>query len=171
MGCGIRKIGKTTYLDPCPICGSKSTNNDAGHFVVYPETNSWSSFSTKCTEKKGGSIIDLMIEVEGLSKAQAIEKGKKILGIEPVSAVFTMGIGEPLLLLALRALAVHLVIVDVVGEEQAAGGTLLGVPLADFRPALLMGAEEDRAAGAAPVLSLFPLLAYRTFFHDTPHRD
>lgn len=73
-GSRLEKAGQNVYrLNPCPVCGHKD------HFTIYPENNSYSSFSGCC---KGGSIIDYMIEVEGLSQAQAIDKLKNMAGPE-----------------------------------------------------------------------------------------
>ena len=70
----LEKAGNNTYrLNPCPVCGHKD------HFTIYPENNSYYSFSDCCA---GGSIIDYMIEVEGLNKTQAISKLKNLAGGE-----------------------------------------------------------------------------------------
>lgn len=61
-----RKVGANTYrIDPCPVCNRKD------HFTIYPETNSYNSFSD-CVN--GGSIYDYLQEVEGLSKEEAYKK-------------------------------------------------------------------------------------------------
>ena len=74
IGGQLQKAGNNTYrLNPCPVCGHKD------HFTIYPENNSYYSFSDCCV---GGSIIDYMIEVEGLNKTQAINKVKKLAGSE-----------------------------------------------------------------------------------------
>lgn len=69
-GAQVEKAGKEYRLNPCPVCGHKD------HFTIYPDSNSYSSFSGCC---KGGSIIDYMIEVEGLDKGQAIDKVKALI--------------------------------------------------------------------------------------------
>lgn len=70
------KVGAREYrLNPCPVCNRKD------HFTIYPETNSYSSFSS-CVN--GGSIIDYLIEVEGLSEAEAIQKLKELAGISDI---------------------------------------------------------------------------------------
>jgi len=64
-GARLEKAGQNVYrINPCPICGHKD------HFTIYPTTNSYTSFSGCC---QGGSIIDYMIEVEGITQVQAIE--------------------------------------------------------------------------------------------------
>ena len=74
----IEKAGQNTYrLNPCPVCGHKD------HFTIYPENNSYYSFSGCC---EGGSIIDYMIEIEGMTQAQAIDKVKQMAGIEKEEA-------------------------------------------------------------------------------------
>ncbi len=68
----LEKIGANEYrVNPCPVCGHKD------HFTIYTDTNSFYSFS--CINK-GGSIIDYMIEVEGMSKEKAIEDLKQLAG-------------------------------------------------------------------------------------------
>ena len=71
---GVKKAGTNIYrVDPCPICGHKD------HFTIYSDSNSYSSFNGCC---QGGSIIDYMMEVEGMSQAQAIEKTKELAGVD-----------------------------------------------------------------------------------------
>jgi hypothetical protein len=76
-----------------------------------------------------------------------------------------LGLGKALLLFALGTQAVHLALFDVFGEQQSATGALLGVPLADLRSAIRLGAVEYRPATAATVFSLFHFLANRTLVH------
>lgn len=71
----IKKEGKTYRVNPCPICGGKE------HFTIYPETNSYSSFSGCC---QGGSIYKFLQEVEGLSEDAAFEKLHELAG-EPMT--------------------------------------------------------------------------------------
>ena len=41
----VKKAGRNTYwLNPCPVCDHKD------HFTIYPESNSYSSFSGCCKE-------------------------------------------------------------------------------------------------------------------------
>jgi KaiC/GvpD/RAD55 family RecA-like ATPase/5S rRNA maturation endonuclease (ribonuclease M5) len=68
----VVKTGNNYRLDPCPVCGRLD------HFTIYPESNSYSSFSGCC---KGGSIIDFFMEVEDLDQAQAIEKLQALAGV------------------------------------------------------------------------------------------
>lgn len=66
----LKRIGANEYrVDPCPVCGHKD------HFTIYPDTNSYFSFSGCCN---GGSIIDYLIEVESMDQAQAIERIKQL---------------------------------------------------------------------------------------------
>lgn len=63
----------------CPMCNSTSSKSeDAGHFYINPNTNSYSSFSGCC---KGGSIIDFLMEFYKVDKKEAIDKAKDIAGI------------------------------------------------------------------------------------------
>lgn len=70
----IERVGSNEYrLNPCPVCGSKD------HFTIYADSNSYSSFNGCC---KGGTIIDYFIEIEHLSKEEAIKKLYQITGTE-----------------------------------------------------------------------------------------
>ncbi len=74
------KTGQGFLFKNCPICKSTSSKaGDNGHFFINPVTNSYSSFTSCCN---GGSIIDFMIEAEGLTQQEAIEKLYKINGTE-----------------------------------------------------------------------------------------
>lgn len=55
----------------CPKCGHYD------HFAVFPDTNSYSSYSDCCN---GGTIIDFLIEIEGLDIEAAIQKIKEFSG-------------------------------------------------------------------------------------------
>jgi DNA primase len=71
-GLRLEKAGQNVYrINPCPVCGHKD------HFTIYPDTNSYVSFSECCN---GGSIIDYMIEIEGLPKEEAINKLRTMAG-------------------------------------------------------------------------------------------
>lgn len=72
----VKKVGRTYRVDPCPICGRKD------HFTVYPETNSYSSFSGCCT---GGSVYKYLQEVQGLTEETAYEILKELAGYDSVS--------------------------------------------------------------------------------------
>ncbi len=91
-GAKLEKAGQNVYrINPCPICGHKD------HFTIYPTTNSYTSFSGCC---QGGSIIDYMIEVEGITQVQAIEKLKLLAGEEKTKnkvhdQVLTTTVAEP----------------------------------------------------------------------------
>lgn len=70
----IERVGNNEYrLNPCPVCRSKD------HFTIYADSNSYSSFNGCC---KGGTIIDYFIEIEHLSKEEAIKKLYQITGTE-----------------------------------------------------------------------------------------
>lgn len=73
----VRKVGNCYRVDPCPVCGRKN------HFTVYPETNSYSSFSNCCN---GGSVYDYLMEVKGMDEKQAYKTLKELAGIEEQSA-------------------------------------------------------------------------------------
>jgi replicative DNA helicase len=65
----VKRVGKLYRVEPCPICGHKE------HFTIYPETNSYTSFSECC---KGGTVIDYLMEIKGLSSSEAIEALKNM---------------------------------------------------------------------------------------------
>jgi len=71
-GLKVERAGQNVYrINPCPVCGHKD------HFTIYPETNSYVSFSECCS---GGSIIDYLIEVEKIPKEEAIKKLRILAG-------------------------------------------------------------------------------------------
>lgn len=59
------KQGNKVLINPCPICGHKD------HFFVYPDNNSYCSFSGCC---KGGSMVDALMEFEGVPLAEAMQR-------------------------------------------------------------------------------------------------
>lgn len=66
LGYTATRVGSNKHwINPCPVCGHKD------HFTVYPETNSYSSFSGCC---EGGSILDFVCAYEDVTLATAIEK-------------------------------------------------------------------------------------------------
>ena len=70
QGNNIERVGTNTYrVNPCPACGHFD------HFTVYTETNSYSSFNGCCN---GGTIIDYLMEVEDMSKKEAISQLKEM---------------------------------------------------------------------------------------------
>lgn len=73
------RSGKGHIITPCPKCNSPETKTDKGHFTVYSETNSYSSFASCC---KGGNIFDYLEEIEGLGKAESISKAESLAGIK-----------------------------------------------------------------------------------------
>jgi KaiC/GvpD/RAD55 family RecA-like ATPase len=88
-GSSIEKAGQNVYrINPCPVCGHKD------HFTIYPGTNSYNSFSDCC---KGGSIIDYMIEVEGMEQTQAIDKLKAMAGEEKIKKVSERNKQDPVI--------------------------------------------------------------------------
>jgi len=65
-GAKPKRQGDKILLDPCPLCKTHK-----GHFYVYPKSNSYYSFSGCC---KGGTIVDWLIEHDGLSLAEAMKQ-------------------------------------------------------------------------------------------------
>lgn len=66
-GTTAKKAGIRYFLNPCPVCGRKD------HFAVFPDTNSFFSFNG-CVD--GGSPIDYLVQVEGLSVKEAFNRLK-----------------------------------------------------------------------------------------------
>lgn len=58
----LKKEGNVYRIEPCPVCGHSE------HFTIYPETNSYFSFSGCC---KGGGVYKYLQEVKGLSEEEA----------------------------------------------------------------------------------------------------
>jgi replicative DNA helicase len=68
------KVGASEYrVNPCPVCDSRD------HFTVYPETNSYSSFSHCC---QGGSVYKYLMEVEQMDGSTAYRKLAEMAGVE-----------------------------------------------------------------------------------------
>lgn len=71
---GAKRLGSGAYrVNPCPVCGGKD------HFTIYEphsskNNNPWWTFSSFNGCCKGGSPLDYLIEVDGLSKEDAIKK-------------------------------------------------------------------------------------------------
>ena len=64
-GARPKRQGDKVLLPDCPVCKHKN------HFYIYPKTNSYYSFSGCC---KGGSLVDWMMEYEGLTLAVAMSR-------------------------------------------------------------------------------------------------
>src|SRR5699024_6911083 len=76
------KVGSNEYrINPCPVCESKD------HFTVYPETNSYSSFSHCC---QGGSVYKYLIEVQQLDNGAAYQKLAELAGVEVEHSDYTL---------------------------------------------------------------------------------
>jgi len=70
----VKRVGNVLRINPCPICGHKD------HFTIYPETNSYSSFSECC---QGGSVYKYLIEVEGMDEETAYKELLELAGETP----------------------------------------------------------------------------------------
>jgi len=86
--------------------------------------------------------------------------------VEPVTAIFALWVGQPLLALALRALAIHFAAGHVFLEKQPATRAHFGVAPMVRCFAAGIGTDEDRPATLAPVLPLGHLFANGTLLHD-----
>lgn len=62
----IKKVGSNYGVSPCPLC-----NKGDNHFRINPSTNLYNSFNG-CTT--GGSIIDLIKQLENKTEAEAIKE-------------------------------------------------------------------------------------------------
>jgi hypothetical protein len=87
--------------------------------------------------------------------------------VEPVAAVFTLLFGKALFFLALGALAIHLAIFHIVGEQQTTARTGLGIAPTNFSPAIGLRADKDRLTGTTPVFTFFFFFADGTFIHNS----
>lgn len=65
-GHNIKKVGSNYGVSPCPLC-----NKGDNHFRINPSTNLYNSFNG-CTT--GGSIIDLIKQLENKTEAEAIKE-------------------------------------------------------------------------------------------------
>ena len=72
----LRKVshGKTTYYNPCPICGHKDD------FVV--NGNLWHCFGAN--GDRGGNIIDFLKIADGLTSQEAFLRFNDIMGYDPI---------------------------------------------------------------------------------------
>lgn len=80
----LKRAGKGYHVNPCPICQNNpgATGTD-DHFTIYPESNSYSSFSGCITGSKGGGIYDYLINVDGLTKKEAWDRLTEMAGYIP----------------------------------------------------------------------------------------
>ena len=61
----VKKEGKSYAVTKCPRCGT------GDHFIINAEENYYKSFTDCC---KGGTIVDYLVEIEGLAINEAITK-------------------------------------------------------------------------------------------------
>lgn len=85
--------------------------------------------------------------------------------IEPVTAVFALGIRQSLLALALGALAVHFAVGDIIFKQQSAFGTRFCIAPEVRGLAVGCRANKNRPAILTPVLTFGLFLANWTLFH------
>ena len=90
--------------------------------------------------------------------------------VEPVAAVLALRVGQTLFFLAFGALPVHLAVVDVFFEDQAALGTDLGIPAMIRGFTARRGADIDGVTVVAPVLAARHLFTYRALIHQHTSR-
>lgn len=70
-GSTAKRRGRETYFNPCPMCG----HNDCFH-VTTSKGHLWKCESSNHTGIMGGTIIDYLMEADGLTTAQAFDKFK-----------------------------------------------------------------------------------------------
>lgn len=71
-----RSSGGCVHFRKCPVCG----HNDC--FRVYPETNTWACFgASNATGKDGGSVIDLLMALNGYTTAEAFAELRRMEGL------------------------------------------------------------------------------------------
>jgi len=87
--------------------------------------------------------------------------------IEPVAAIFALGVRKPLFFLALGTLAIHLAMGDVFFKDQAAFRTDLGIPAMIRGLASRCRADIYGMAVVTPVVAASHLFTYRAFFHQS----
>jgi hypothetical protein len=85
--------------------------------------------------------------------------------LKPVPAVAALGLGHPLLLFTFRADAIHLSMLDIIGEDKGAAGAFGQIALADLGAATGGRTDENALAGAAPELSLGRFFTHRALVH------
>lgn len=61
----VKKEGKSYAVTKCPKCGA------GDHFIINAEENYYKSFADCC---RGGTIVDYLVEIEGLNIKEAINK-------------------------------------------------------------------------------------------------
>lgn len=69
-----RKSGKTTFLNPCPVCGHNDDFSIDGHL--------WRCFSTSSEDDAGGSVIDYFIHRYRITEREALQKFDEMMGYE-----------------------------------------------------------------------------------------
>ena len=85
--------------------------------------------------------------------------------IEPVAAIFTLGVRQPLPAFALGTLAIHLAVGHILVEQQPAPGARFCIAPVVRRLAVRRWTNKNRFAVLAPVLALRLFLTDRTLFH------
>lgn len=86
--------------------------------------------------------------------------------IEPVAAVLALRVRQPLPLLALGTLPIHLAMADVFFKDQAAFRADLGIPAMIRGLASRRRADIDGMTIVTPVLAARHLFTYRALFHQ-----
>lgn len=78
-GLKTEKQGNVIRIRPCPICGGGMSED--GHFTIYPETNSYSSFAACCS---GGGPYRWLMEVEKMSEEEARNELERLAGDQKI---------------------------------------------------------------------------------------
>ena len=85
--------------------------------------------------------------------------------VEKVFAEFALNFRQALTFLAFGADPIHFAFFNVISEQKAAAWAGLEPATGDTGVAIGIGADENRLAMAAPVLSFLGLFADRAFIH------
>ena len=68
------KSGKTTFLNPCPVCGHYDDFSIDGHL--------WRCFSTSTGDDAGGSVIDYLMHRHRITEREALQRFDEMMGYE-----------------------------------------------------------------------------------------
>ena len=72
----------------CPFCGDHGKPRPRRTFQIFPDTNRFTCFHSKCEKQFGrpdGDIFDLIERIEKCDTNKAIQKAREILGVPHTS--------------------------------------------------------------------------------------
>ena len=85
--------------------------------------------------------------------------------VEPVAAIFALGVRQPLFLFTLGTHAVHLAASDVIIKNESAFCADLGIATVIGSLATRGWTDKYRVTGVTPVFATGHIFTNRTFFH------